>query len=273
MQKRPAVSRKTSFPHAPLLPKTAITITRFPIRWNHLIEKESLRFKELEHVPNEKVDQFFRNMLRSCAFFLINAHESLIAPLRQQRVHSIKIFLHDVVLIGCGCLRPFLQRLAIGRDRLRELPRPALPFPEPKERSAEIVLCPRPLGRNAFSGPFLQRGAIGRDRLLQTRRPALPLPERCERNAETHLRRRPLEGNALARHLLQRRAIGRDRLLELPRPTLPLPSLKSAVPSSYLPGRRALSPSRSRPKGCERSAKGARVPRGRGGFSGLSQST
>jgi hypothetical protein len=37
---------------------------RFLIRWTHLIEKESLRFKELEHVLIEKVDQLFRNMLR-----------------------------------------------------------------------------------------------------------------------------------------------------------------------------------------------------------------
>ncbi len=38
-------------------------LERFPIRWNHLIEKESLRFKDLEHVLIEKVDQLFRNML------------------------------------------------------------------------------------------------------------------------------------------------------------------------------------------------------------------
>ena len=38
-------------------------LERFPIRWNHLIEKELLRFKDLEHVLIEKVDQLFRNML------------------------------------------------------------------------------------------------------------------------------------------------------------------------------------------------------------------
>jgi hypothetical protein len=45
-------------------------LERFPIRWNHLIEKEALRFKELEHVLIElehvlieKVEQVFRNML------------------------------------------------------------------------------------------------------------------------------------------------------------------------------------------------------------------
>ena len=36
---------------------------RFPIRRNHLIEKESLKFKELERVLIEKVEQLFRNML------------------------------------------------------------------------------------------------------------------------------------------------------------------------------------------------------------------
>ena len=38
-------------------------VERFPIRWNHLIEKKSLKIKELEHVLIEKVDQLFRNML------------------------------------------------------------------------------------------------------------------------------------------------------------------------------------------------------------------
>jgi len=39
------------------------TLERFPIRWNRLIGKESLKFKELEHVLIEKVDQLFRNVL------------------------------------------------------------------------------------------------------------------------------------------------------------------------------------------------------------------
>ncbi len=38
-------------------------LQRFPIRWNHLIEKELLRFKEVQHVLIEKVEQLFRNML------------------------------------------------------------------------------------------------------------------------------------------------------------------------------------------------------------------
>jgi hypothetical protein len=36
---------------------------RFPIRWNHLIGKKSLKIKELEHVVIEKIDQLFRNIL------------------------------------------------------------------------------------------------------------------------------------------------------------------------------------------------------------------
>jgi hypothetical protein len=38
-------------------------LERFPIMWNHVIEKESLNFKELEHVLMEKVEQLFRDML------------------------------------------------------------------------------------------------------------------------------------------------------------------------------------------------------------------
>ena len=39
------------------------TLERFPIRWNPLIEKKSLRFKELEHVLIEKASPLLRNML------------------------------------------------------------------------------------------------------------------------------------------------------------------------------------------------------------------
>ena len=74
--------------------------------------------------------------------------------------------------------RPFLQRRAIGRHRLLQPRRPALPLPERLERIAEIVLRRRPVERNPLARPFLQRRAIGRHRLLEPRRPALPLPER-----------------------------------------------------------------------------------------------
>jgi hypothetical protein len=38
-------------------------LERFPITWNHVIENESLKFKELEHVLIEKVEQLVRDML------------------------------------------------------------------------------------------------------------------------------------------------------------------------------------------------------------------
>jgi hypothetical protein len=38
-------------------------LVRFPITWNHVIDKESPKFKELEHVLVEKVEQLFRDML------------------------------------------------------------------------------------------------------------------------------------------------------------------------------------------------------------------
>jgi hypothetical protein len=112
--------------------------------------------------------------------------------------------------------RIFLQRLAIGRDRLLELPRPALPLPKPRERIAQIALRRRPFERRVFARLFLQRLAIGRHRLLEAPRPALALPEPRERIAQTVLRHRPFERRMLARIFLQRLAIGRDRLLEAP---------------------------------------------------------
>ncbi|QBR72057.1 hypothetical protein CU048_13165 [Beijerinckiaceae bacterium] len=44
-------------------PRPPLFLERFPIRWNHLIEKESLKFNEWEHVLIEKVGQLFRNRL------------------------------------------------------------------------------------------------------------------------------------------------------------------------------------------------------------------
>jgi hypothetical protein len=78
----------------------------------------------------------------------------------------------------------FLQRGSIGRHRLLQTPRPALPLPERLKRIPQIILRRRPLERNALARPFLQRGAIGRHRLLQTRRPTLALSESLERSAE-----------------------------------------------------------------------------------------
>ena len=38
-------------------------LERFPITWNHVIDKESLEIKMLEQVLIEKVCQLFRNLL------------------------------------------------------------------------------------------------------------------------------------------------------------------------------------------------------------------
>jgi hypothetical protein len=37
----------------------AAALGRFPITWNHVIEKESLNINKLEHVGIEKVEQLF----------------------------------------------------------------------------------------------------------------------------------------------------------------------------------------------------------------------
>ena len=47
----------------PLARVRAVLLERFPITWNHVIEKESLKFKEMEHVLIEKAEQLFREML------------------------------------------------------------------------------------------------------------------------------------------------------------------------------------------------------------------
>jgi hypothetical protein len=39
-----------------------IELERLPYTWNHVIEKESLKFKDLEHVGIDKVEQLFRDM-------------------------------------------------------------------------------------------------------------------------------------------------------------------------------------------------------------------
>jgi hypothetical protein len=42
---------------------TGRALERVPIKWNHLIDKDSLRINKLEHVLIEKVEQLFRDML------------------------------------------------------------------------------------------------------------------------------------------------------------------------------------------------------------------
>ncbi len=54
---------------------------RFPIAWNHMIEKESLNINKLEHVLIEKVEQLFRDMLQRAAELHFDArHFFELAP-------------------------------------------------------------------------------------------------------------------------------------------------------------------------------------------------
>jgi len=41
----------------------AFPVVRFPIEWNHSIETESLKIKELEQVRGEKSVTFFKELL------------------------------------------------------------------------------------------------------------------------------------------------------------------------------------------------------------------
>jgi hypothetical protein len=87
--------------------------------------------------------------------------------------------------------RPFLQRRAVGRDRLLKARRPALPLTEREERVAEIVLRRRPVERRVFARPFLQRRAVGRDRLVKARRPALCVESEHSSRGSSAMRRSP----------------------------------------------------------------------------------
>ena len=48
---------------SPAAESRQIRLERVPITWNHVIGKDSLKFKELEHVLIEKVEQLFRDIL------------------------------------------------------------------------------------------------------------------------------------------------------------------------------------------------------------------
>jgi len=49
---------------SPCLPARSApgALESIPIKWNHLIDKDSLKIKELEHVLIQKVEQLFRDM-------------------------------------------------------------------------------------------------------------------------------------------------------------------------------------------------------------------
>src|SRR5215469_11763030 len=61
----------------------------------------------------------------------------------------------------------FLERLAVGSDRLVEPRRAALAFPETLKREAEVVLRHRPVERHPLARPFLERLAVGSDRIIE----------------------------------------------------------------------------------------------------------
>jgi hypothetical protein len=48
-----------------IIPKEAGSLERFQITWNHVIEKESLKFKELEHVLIGKCPNLGSNLFDS----------------------------------------------------------------------------------------------------------------------------------------------------------------------------------------------------------------
>ena len=63
--------------------------------------------------------------------------------------------------------RPFLQRGAVGRDRLLQPRRAALALPERPERGAEVVLRHRPVERHPLARTLGQQHTIALDSLSQ----------------------------------------------------------------------------------------------------------
>src|SRR2546430_77958 len=100
----------------------------------------------------------------------------------------------------------FLQRFAIGGDRLFELRRSALTLPETGKRIAQIALGLRPVERHSFLGLLLQRLAVGGDGLFQPCRSALALPKAPKGKPQIVLGLSPGERYSLPGLLLQRLA-------------------------------------------------------------------
>jgi hypothetical protein len=63
---------------------------------------------------------------------------------------------------------PFLQRLAVGRDRVFELHSPALSLPKLPKCKAQIVLGPGPIERRLLSGSQLEQPLTPLDRRKQS---------------------------------------------------------------------------------------------------------
>src|SRR5262249_55193220 len=104
--------------------------------------------------------------------------------------------------------RPFLQRLAIGGDRLLQPCTALLARAERLQRIAEIALRHGPVERHTLARAFFQRVAIGGDGLFELRLSALAFSKYGKRIAEIALRHGPVERHALARAFPQRLAIG-----------------------------------------------------------------
>src|SRR5262245_33584962 len=151
------------------------------------------------------------------------AHGGVLPPFGKDHQHDTLVAKAQGPIEWHALARVFLQRLAIGDDRLFELRRPALALPEERKRTAQTVLGHGPIEWHALKGTFLQRPAIRRDALFHLGRPALAPAEARKRTAQTVLGHGPIEWHALARVFLQRLAIGDDRLFELRRPALALP--------------------------------------------------
>jgi hypothetical protein len=104
------------------------------------------------------------------------------------------------------------KRVSMRRHGFFQSDRAALAPAQLHERTAEIVLHPRPIQRDALARGFGQRRAVCRHRFFQPGRAALALTQLAERIAEVVLRRRPIQREVFARAAMQRLSIHINRL-------------------------------------------------------------
>ena len=126
------------------------------------------------------------------------------------------------------------ERRLIGAHRLRQSLGPSLPakpVTKPLERSAQIVLRPRPIGRHVPFGADPQRHLKGAHRLRQALGPGLPakpVTKALQRIAQIGLCHRPLGGHVLFGVDLESRLTGAHRLSQTLGPSLPAKPLPKA---------------------------------------------
>ena len=89
----------------------------------------------------------------------------MIVSLGQKRLRPVTVIATEVYVVVCSRRNENLQCRTVGRHRLRQMRRAALPLAKPKQREAEVVLRRRPVERHPIARPFLQCRAEGRDRL------------------------------------------------------------------------------------------------------------